>query len=91
MKPILPDDEKRLAGKTFIGIGSFRPNMREFPRALFKLIQRVYVDTHHAAFECGDILVPLEKGWIKNDQIHTIGEYITDGAPTQPGETQFFK
>jgi ornithine cyclodeaminase/alanine dehydrogenase-like protein (mu-crystallin family) len=90
-QPVLPDNEELLAGKTYVGIGSFRPQMREFPRALFNLVEQIFVDTHHAASESGDLLVPLENGWIKKDQIQTIGKYITDGAPALEAETQFFK
>ncbi|MFC1782841.1 ornithine cyclodeaminase family protein [Planctomycetota bacterium] len=58
--PVLPNKEKLLAKKHFVGIGSYRPNMREFPQALFKQLRRVYVDTNHALDESGDLIEPLK-------------------------------
>ncbi|RKD27148.1 ornithine cyclodeaminase [Caminicella sporogenes DSM 14501] len=77
-KPVLPDDEKLLKGKHFIGIGSYKPNMREFPEALFKLLDEVYIDTDFAAEESGDLVIPLEKNWIKREQIKTFGKLLKD-------------
>jgi len=91
--PVLPDDEHLLSGKHFVGIGSYKPEVREFPRALFYLVENVYVDTEHALKESGDLIVPLENGWLTRDQISTFGSLITE-AKTSPhvrGATTFFK
>jgi ornithine cyclodeaminase len=75
-KPVLPNDESLLKGRHFIGIGSYKPTMREFPEALFKLLDEIYVDTDFAAQESGDLVVPLERNWIKKEQIKTFGKLL---------------
>jgi len=71
--PVLPNRKDLFCGKHFVGIGSFKPTMREYPAALFSLLKRVYVDTEYAMQESGDILVPLQRKWIKEEQIKTMG------------------
>ncbi len=78
LQPVLPDTEALLAGKHFVGIGSYKPNMRELPRALFNLVDVVYVDTDHAIKESGDLIVPLRKGWIQKDQVMTLGRFLAE-------------
>ncbi|KPK37252.1 MAG: hypothetical protein AMJ65_15030 [Phycisphaerae bacterium SG8_4] len=91
--PVLPDNEELLAGKHFIGIGSYKPQVREFPRALFNLVERVYVDTEHALEESGDVIVPIEKGWLRRDQVSTLGHFLVHGKATALAkeQTTFFK
>ncbi len=75
-RPVLPDKEDLLKNKHFIGIGSYKPDMREFPASLFRLLDRMFVDTDHAAAESGDLIDPLENGWIRRDQVLTLGKLI---------------
>ena len=79
MESVLPDKEDLLEGKHFVGIGSYKPNVREFPRALYGLLKTVYIDTEHALEESGDIIVPLRNGWLRRDQIITLGRFLIDG------------
>jgi len=91
-KPVLPDDENLLRNKCYIGIGSYKPDMREFPRALFHLIEQVLIDTEHGLEESGDLITPLDKGWIEKSQILKFGSYLT--AKNRPGsgeKTTLFK
>lgn len=88
-QPVLPDNEELLKGKHFIGIGSYKPAVREFPRALYNLLQTIYIDTDHALKESGDLIVPLKNNWIVKEQITTLGKYIME--PTPRNETTFFK
>jgi len=88
-EPVLPDNEKLLKGKHFIGIGSYKPAVREFPHALFNLLETIYIDTNHAVKESGDLIVPLENDWITKDQITTLGKYLK--KPTPRNDTTFFK
>ncbi len=89
-KPVLPNHEQLLRGKHLVGIGSFKPNMREFPDALFKILDQIFIDTDHAIEESGDIINPLKNGWIKNDQLFTLGKLIQRKIPIK-GETTLFK
>lgn len=89
--PLFPDDEKLLAGHAFSGIGSYMPDMREFPDGLFKLTGGdVYVDTPHALDETGDLITPLENGALRRGDIHTLAELI-GGKRKKESETTFFK
>lgn len=91
LHPVLPDKKELLAGKHFVGIGSYRPDMREFPETLFKLLNRVLIDTRHAAAESGDLVTSLKNGWIKEDQLFTMGKWLKTGEKIEGGETTLFK
>ncbi len=83
LDPVLPDKEELLEGRHFAGIGSYKPDMREFPKALFGLLDTVYVDTDHALEESGDLIVPLQNGWITKDQVVTFGRFLLDDKPKE--------
>lgn len=93
LNPVLPEDEELLGGKHFVGIGSYKPEVREFPRALFNLIDTVFIDTEHALEESGDIIVPLRNGWLRREQVSTLGRFLADGKSRSRAkeETTFFK
>jgi len=67
--------------------------MRELPQSLFKLVRRVYIDTHYALEETGDLITPLRNEWISKDQIRTLGRLIIDpkGIEVIKNETTLFK
>ena len=90
---VLPDNEELLAGKHFVGIGSYKPNMREFPKALFKLLTTVYVDTEYALDESGDLITPLQNDWIKRNQVMTLGRFLAENRSEDQirEETTLFK
>ena len=91
--PVLPDEEKLLAGKHFIGIGSYKSEMREFPDALFKIVNQFVVDTRHAFEEWGDLKDPLAKKLIKPEQIVTMGRLLggKPGTVNVASGTSLFK
>ncbi|MBS4030568.1 MAG: ornithine cyclodeaminase family protein [Clostridiales bacterium] len=74
--PVLPEREDLLKGKHYVGIGSFKPDVREFPKSLYSIINKVYVDTEHAVTESGDVCYPLEQTWITKEQIQTFGGFL---------------
>jgi ornithine cyclodeaminase len=92
-EPVLPDDKALLRGKHFIGIGSYKPGMREFPAALFKLLDKMYVDTEHALEESGDLIDPLKNDWLKKEQVQTLGKLVGGKEKKAPlkGTTTLFK
>lgn len=84
-KPVLPNDKELLKGKHFVGIGSYKPNMREYPDALFEVLDEVYIDVDFAKEETGDLATPIANGLIDEEKIHTLGKYLdkeinTDGT-----------
>lgn len=88
--PVLPNKVELLKGKTFIGIGSYKPDMREFPDALFSLLKNVWVDTPFASKESGDLAIPLSNNILKEGQIHPISNLISSNGYDN-SETTFFK
>ena len=90
-EPVLPDNEDLLKGKHFVGIGSYKPEMREFPEALFKVLDDIFIDTEDALKESGDLIYPLEKGWINEKQIHTMGKLLNGKIKIDKEKTTFFK
>jgi ornithine cyclodeaminase len=93
LEPVLPDEEELLAGKHFVGIGSYKPDVREFPKALFTLLKTVFIDTEHALEESGDMIVPLQNNWIRRDQVMTLGRFLIDNKSQDKvkQETTLFK
>ena len=85
-QPVLPDREELLRGKHFIGIGSYKPGMREFPEALFGLLNEMYVDTEHAVEEAGDLIDPLKNGWLKREQVYTLGKLVMNKEKKEAGK-----
>jgi ornithine cyclodeaminase len=67
--------------------------MREFPKSLFNLLKRMYIDTDIAREESGDLITPVEKNWIKKEQVFSIGKLITGQIKDKPGKngTSLFK
>jgi len=92
-EPVFPDNRELLRGKHFIGIGSYKPDMREFPESLFKLLDEIFVDTEHAAEESGDLIDPLKYNWLKREQVLTLGKLIMGKKKIKPasGKTILFK
>jgi ornithine cyclodeaminase/alanine dehydrogenase-like protein (mu-crystallin family) len=55
--PVLPYDGKvDLTGKHFAGSGAFKSFMQEIPDAIIKEVDHLYVDTHAAFSECGELM-----------------------------------
>ncbi|WP_042149644.1 ornithine cyclodeaminase family protein [Paucisalibacillus sp. EB02] len=92
-EPVLPNKASLLQDKLIIGIGSFQPNMREFPEALYRVTDHVFVDSQDAVIESGDITIPLENNWISQDTIQTMSSYLVQSKEIQPkaGKSIIFK
>ena len=91
-EPLLPNDQELLRGKSFIGIGSYKPEMREYPQSLYSLVNKVLIDTEHGLEESGDLITPLKNKWIEEKQIIKFGSYLNDkNENAARDETMFFK
>jgi len=89
--PVFPDKMELFTGKTFIGIGSYKPDCREFPEQLFLQVDQIYADTLEGKKESGDLITPIVNGWIAENKIYSIGSLITgDSIPTH-NPTRLFK
>lgn len=90
LNPVMPDDESLLKGKHFVGIGSYKPNMREYPESIFKLVDKVYIDVDFAMEESGDLITPCEKGWLKEENVETLYAAIKNNNVDR-NKTTFYK
>lgn len=88
--PVVPEKPEFWRGKTLIGIGSYKPEMREFPDKLMSELNQVFVDTLHGLVESGDLLIPLQNGIISKEQVVPLSELIHEEVELK-GETRFFK
>ncbi|MDL2273334.1 ornithine cyclodeaminase family protein [Oscillospiraceae bacterium OttesenSCG-928-G22] len=92
--PVLPDDAALLRGKHFVGIGSYKPHMREFPDALYSLVDRVYVDADVALAESGDLIQPIDAGLLSADRLTRFSRYLSESDAEKDrlkSGTTFFK
>lgn len=84
-EPIFPDDPELFVGKHCIAIGSFEPDVREYPDAIFSLVEKVWIDIDLAKEESGELLVPLKKGLLQEGQLETLGHFIRSGKTPNRG------
>jgi ornithine cyclodeaminase/alanine dehydrogenase-like protein (mu-crystallin family) len=89
-QPVVPAHGEWWKGKTIVGIGSYKPDMREFPDQIFVDLEQVFVDTPVALGETGDLVEPLKKGLIDEAKIFPLWDLILDRVKPS-GETRFFK
>lgn len=88
--PVLPSDSSFLEGKTIIAIGSYKPEMRELPDALYCLLDYVFIDTEHGLSESGDLIDPIHNNLISADRFYTIQNLVSGKIqPQKP--TKLFK
>jgi ornithine cyclodeaminase/alanine dehydrogenase-like protein (mu-crystallin family) len=92
-QPLFPNDRTLFQNRHFVGIGSYKPEMREYPEALFRNLNHLFLDTEHALQETGDVITPLEKGWIAEKQIVPFHLVISGTIVDVANETNvtFFK
>ena len=92
--PVVPDDPVLLRGKCFICIGSYKPQMREMPNAIWQLVDQVYTELPFAMEESGDLSQPLSDGLLTTDRVCYIGDLLNTegkGPWVEPGQTTYFK
>jgi ornithine cyclodeaminase/alanine dehydrogenase-like protein (mu-crystallin family) len=91
--PVFPNDPALFKGKHCVAIGSFEPEVREYPDAIFSLVEKGWVDTDFAPEESGELMTPLQKGILRAEQLETLGHFIQSGRTPERGVygTTFFK
>lgn len=88
--PVVPGSGDWWKGKTMIGIGSYKPNMKEYPEEIFRDLTQVFVDTLHAKSEAGDLVDPLRRGLIEEKAVIPLSDLILKKSEAL-GETHFLK
>ena len=90
-KPVLPNKKDLLMGKIFIGVGSYKPDTREFPVVLYDLIDRIWIDADHGVKESGDLIFPLENGMIGRSEVKNISLLISGKEKKSNATTHLYK
>ena len=88
--PVVPARGKWWQGKTILGIGSYKPEMKEFPVSFFEDLDQVFVDTPVALSESGDLVEPLKKGLLHESQVIPLWDVILEQVKITE-DTRFFK
>lgn len=88
--PVVPKSGNWWRDKTLIGIGSYKPDMREFPDEVLREVKHIYVDTMHGLKEAGDLLVPLQEGVFELEKVRPVSDLVCGKVVREEG-TQFFK
>ncbi len=89
-KPLFEISPESVKGKTFISIGSFQPDMQEFPDTVIENVDHVFVDTLFAARESGDIAIPLKKHIVIKEKIKEFAQLLEKNSYSED-KTVFFK
>ena len=93
-EPLFPNNAELLEGKMFVGIGSWQPEMREYPDVMWNLVDCVYTELPFACEESGDLSQPLEEGRLTQDRVKYMGNYLVrkaEGEEIPLGKTRFYK
>lgn len=99
-EPMLPNDKELLRGKCIIAIGSYTPEMREIPDAIWDLVDRVYIELPYACEESGDLSQPIEEGRLNVEDTMLVSDYLAlpEGEKdkiqkdiNESGQTTYFK
>jgi ornithine cyclodeaminase len=88
------EDRDLAAGAHINAIGSFTPDVQEIPDETV-VRARVFVDSREACWaETGDLIIPRNKGLIKENHVHAeLGEIVAGekSGRSSPGEITLFK
>ncbi len=91
-EPVIDNDVNLLKGKHIVAIGSYKPDMRELPDALFKIVDSITVDTEFAKIESGDLSQPIENNLIKSEDVINMGSFLANKDGFNPkGKTTLYK
>lgn len=89
--PVFKNSKELFKGKTFVGIGSYKPDYMEFPEQLFRQLDQIFVDTMDGKDESGDLIIPITNKWIADKNIFPIGSLIAGSIVPAENPTRLFK
>ena len=89
--PVFKNSKELFTGKTFVGIGSYKPDCREFPEQLFRQVDQIFVDTMDGKDESGDLITPVRSNWIAERNIFPIGSLIAGNIVADDNPTRLYK
>ena len=77
-QPVLSNDPSLFEGKHIVAIGTYQPERRELPPVAMANAQQVFVDTLYATEESGDLVIPLEQGWLQPDKVTAFSQWMVE-------------
>ena len=89
-----PTDKSFQMAQSLIAIGSWQPEMREIPEAIWQATQEVFLELPFACQESGDLSQPLASGALKPEGLRYFGDYLLAkgaGSPPALPHTRYFK
>lgn len=89
--PVFDNNQEFFTGKTFVGMGSYKPGCREFPEQLFKQIDQIFIDTPDGKKESGDLIDPVKNNWISEKDIYPISSLLSGEVALSTNPTKIFK
>ena len=89
--PVFKNSKEFFSGRTFVGIGSYKPDCREFPEQLFRQIDQIFVDTMDGKSESGDLITPVRSNWISDKNIFPIGSLMAGETVPAENRTRLYK
>ncbi|MFC2947649.1 ornithine cyclodeaminase family protein [Virgibacillus sediminis] len=88
LSPVIPNDATLYKGKLVVGVGSYKENMRELPEELFKSAAYYVIDSEDGKRECGDIIDPIQSGWVENKNIVLLSDLIIGNRNYEPSSEE---
>ena len=76
--PVLPNESSLYENKTIIAIGSYQPDSRELPDAVFGSNTSVFIEIDYAKEESGDLFIPLQTGVLNSSSIYHLIDVKND-------------
>lgn len=89
--PVFDNNPEILKGRTFVGIGSYKPDCREFPEQLFRQADQIFFDTTDGKKESGDLIDPVRNNWISENNFYPISSLLTGEVTLSNNPTRIFK
>ncbi len=89
--PVITDDPELVKSKTFIGVGSFKPDMREFPDSVYSTVENIWVDADHGIKESGDLIYPVQNKLIEPNKVRNVRELIIKSIPISNNGASLYK
>ena len=80
-----------IKNKRFISVGSFLKDMQELPDAVYQNAAILLVDTIAAKKEVGDVINAIEKKWLQEDQVFSVGKILTKERKIEREQNIVFK
>jgi ornithine cyclodeaminase len=89
--PVLPANRSLLENRHFVSVGSFKPAMQELPDSVYELTGEVVVDSDAAKSEVGDLINPLARGWLREENVIHLAQLVTGQRAVDTERTTVFK